>query len=75
MVDLVCPLARPFERDPDLVELDDRLGVRVVQLTYNTRNWVGDGCEETDDAGLSAFGRRVIREMDRFNRGGRHAIS
>jgi membrane dipeptidase len=26
---------------------------------------VGDGCEEADDAGLSAFGRQVIREMNR----------
>ena len=55
----------PFERDPDLVELYYRLGVRVAQLTYNTRNWVGDGCEEPADSGLSAFGRRIVREMNR----------
>jgi membrane dipeptidase len=55
----------PFERDPELVELYYRLGVRVVQLTYNARNWVGDGCEEAADAGLSELGRRVIREMNR----------
>ncbi|MFQ5896897.1 MAG: dipeptidase [Candidatus Methylomirabilia bacterium] len=56
---------QPFERNPDLVEVFYRLGVRMVQLTYNLKNWVGDGCDEATDAGLSEFGRRVIREMDR----------
>jgi membrane dipeptidase len=56
---------QPFERNPDLVELYYRLGVRVAQLTYNTRNWVGDGCEEPANSGLSDFGRRIVREMNR----------
>lgn len=56
---------QPFERDPDLVELYYRLGLRVAQLTYNTRNWVGDGCEEPANSGLSDFGRRIVREMNR----------
>jgi membrane dipeptidase len=56
---------QPFERNPELVAVYARLGVRVVQLTYNVRNWVGDGCEEPADAGLSDFGRRIIREMNR----------
>jgi len=56
---------QPFERNPDLVELYYRLGVRVVQLTYNVRNWVGDGCAEPADSGLSEFGRRIVREMNR----------
>jgi membrane dipeptidase len=55
----------PFERNPDLVEVFHRLGVRVAQLTYNVRNCVGDGCDEPGDAGLSAFGRRLIAEMNR----------
>jgi len=42
------------------------LGVRVIQLTYNRRNFVGDGCTVPEDAGLSDFGRRAIREMDRL---------
>jgi membrane dipeptidase len=56
---------QPFERNVDLVEVYYRLGVRVAQLTYNVKNWVGDGCEEATDAGLSEFGRRVIGEMNR----------
>lgn len=50
----------------DLVEYYWRLGVRVVQLTYNQRGPVGDGCEEPADAGLSAFGHRVVGELNRL---------
>ncbi len=42
------------------------LGVRVMQLTYNTQNFVGTGCWESRDAGLSDFGRDVIDEMNRL---------
>lgn len=41
------------------------LGVRMMHLTYNWRNMIGDGCGEPADAGLSLFGRRVIEEMNR----------
>jgi membrane dipeptidase len=40
------------------------LGVRVMQLTYNTQNWVGTGCWESRDGGLSDFGRDVIHRMN-----------
>jgi len=42
------------------------LGVRVMQLTYNTQNLVGSGCWESTDGGLSDFGRDVISEMNRL---------
>ena len=42
------------------------LGVRVMQLTYNTQNLVGSGCWESRDGGLSDFGRDVIDEMNRL---------
>lgn len=41
-----------------------RLGIRMMHLTYNRRNLIGDGCAETSDAGLSDFGRAVIEEMN-----------
>ena len=41
------------------------LGVRMMHLTYNRRNLLGDGCAETADAGLSDFGRMAIAEMNR----------
>ena len=42
-----------------------QLGVRMMHLTYNRRNPIGDGCAEPADAGLSEFGREVVREMNR----------
>jgi membrane dipeptidase len=58
--------AEPLEYDPDLLEAYWRLGVRIVQLAYNRRNPLCDGCEEPRDAGLSALGRRMIAEMNRL---------
>jgi membrane dipeptidase len=55
----------PIEDDPRLVGLMRRLGIRVVQLTYNDRNLVGDGCAEPTDSGLSVFGRRVVAELNK----------
>ena len=49
-----------------LVEMFARLGVRVVQLTYNERNFAGDGWMEPNDAGLSFFGRALIKELARW---------
>ena len=40
------------------------LGVRVMQLTYNTQNLAGSGCWESRDGGLSDFGRQVIDHMN-----------
>jgi len=50
----------------ELVALYHRLGVRIIQLTYQRRNLVGDGCGEPVDAGLSTFGRQVIKELNRL---------
>jgi membrane dipeptidase len=42
-----------------------QLGIRMMHLTYNRRNVIGDGCGEPSDGGLSDFGRAVIAEMNR----------
>lgn len=52
--------------DLNMIDVLYRLGVRMVQLTYNERNLVGDGCTETTDVGLSKFGRAVVKEMNRI---------
>lgn len=41
------------------------LGQRVSQLTYNTTNSLGSGCFEPRDGGLTAFGAKVVGEMNR----------
>ncbi len=58
---------------PTIIEDDVRLlrplyelGLRVMQMTYQKRNLLADGCGESTDAGLSNFGRRAIAEMDRL---------
>lgn len=40
------------------------LGVRIIQLTYNGRNEIGDGSLERDDRGLSELGRAVVDRMN-----------
>ncbi|MEW5915665.1 MAG: membrane dipeptidase [Gemmatimonadota bacterium] len=49
----------------DVARLDElyTLGVRIVQLTYNTRNLLGDGCLERTNTGLSHFGLAVLEGM------------
>lgn len=41
-------------------------GVRIVQLTYNVRNLVGDGCLQPENGGLTPFGRQVVAELNRL---------
>jgi membrane dipeptidase len=39
-------------------------GTRCIQLTYNSRNLLGDGCTERTNAGLSDFGVEVVHRMN-----------
>lgn len=41
------------------------LGIRMMHVTYNRRNMLGDGCAEPANGGLSDLGRRAIAEMNR----------
>ncbi|WP_374633192.1 dipeptidase [Ferrovibrio sp.] len=54
----------PLEDSLDLVDAYKSLGVGMIQLTYNVKNRVGDGCEERTDAGLSKFGLKAIARMN-----------
>lgn len=42
-----------------------QLGVRMMHLTYNRANAIGDGCGEARNGGLTDFGQDVIKEMNR----------
>ncbi len=42
------------------------LGVRILQLTYQRQNWVGAGCGERVDGGLSTYGREFVRAMNQL---------
>ncbi len=56
----------PIEDRIDRLELFHGLGVRIIQMTYNTQNLVGAGCWESHDGGLSDYGRDVLSEMNRL---------
>ena len=52
--------------ETDLSRLDElyRLGIRIVQPTYNRRNLLGDGCLEPANAGLSKAGVEAVARMN-----------
>ncbi len=51
-------------RDLDKLQLFYDLGIRIIQLTYQLMNFVGSGCTERGDGGLSLFGIEVIKRMN-----------
>lgn len=48
----------------DRFDMFHQFGVRIVQLTYNRRNLMGDGCLEAGNAGLSKLGRDMVARMN-----------
>lgn len=53
-----------LEDDPHRIETFRRLGVRIMQLTYNLRGAFGDGCLEPGNAGLSKAGLDAVKQMN-----------
>ena len=50
--------------DATRVDLFANLGVRVIQLTYNPANLLGDGSVAPENRGLTAFGREVVGRLN-----------
>ncbi|MBX7210961.1 MAG: dipeptidase [Verrucomicrobiaceae bacterium] len=48
-----------------LIRVFHELGIRMMHLTYNRRNPIGDGAGEPHDGGLSDFGTAVVAEMNK----------
>jgi membrane dipeptidase len=55
--------ASHFNR-PDDVNFFHSIGQRVSQLTYNSRNLIGNGATERRDDGLSDFGVSIVERMN-----------
>jgi membrane dipeptidase len=53
-----------FGRDLDRAAVAYGLGIRVALLTLNTRNYVGDGCGERTNVGLSYLGLELVERMN-----------
>ena len=50
--------------DIDLLEEFYYLGIRVMQLTYNSKNTIGTGCTARRDRGLTEFGQQVVEKIN-----------
>jgi membrane dipeptidase len=56
--------SEPIGEDLDRVSIFRDLGVRVIQLTHNRRNIVGDGATEPGNAGLSKYGHELVERLN-----------
>lgn len=54
------PLGTNLDRLPIFVNF----GLRISQLTYNKRNFAGDGCLEPANGGLSTFGHQLVEAFN-----------
>jgi membrane dipeptidase len=50
--------------DASRVDLFANLGVRVIQLTYNPVNQLGDGSMAPENRGLTPFGRELVERLN-----------
>lgn len=41
-------------------------GMRMIQLTYNSVNYIGGGCMDRTDCGVTSFGTELIQRMDQL---------
>lgn len=55
----------PIEDDIDMIAVMRRLGLMIMQLTYNNQSLLATGCYESEDNGITRFGRQAIEEMNR----------
>ena len=53
-----------LEQDRKRLRLLHKLGLRVLQLTYMERNFIGDGCLEPENRGLTHYGIQVVRDCN-----------
>lgn len=56
----------PIEGDLVLLAVLHRLGLRIMQLTYQRRNLLASGCGEEVDEGLTPLGVEVVGECNRL---------
>ena len=55
---------QPIEPDLKRIATFRRLGVRVMQLTYNKRGAYGDGCLEQANGGITKAGHAAVARMN-----------
>ena len=55
-----------LEGTVDFLKIAYEYGIRIIQITYNSRNSAGDGCAENKQAGLSNYGYALVEEMNKL---------
>ena len=58
--------ATAIENEIDRVDVLYGLGIRMMGIAYSEANTLGSGLKERRDGGLSDFGRRVVRRMNKI---------
>ena len=56
----------PLGRNVHLVRVFHKLGIRIIQLTYNESNALAAGALESSDGGLTSLGVQAVQEMNRI---------
>lgn len=51
-------------RKLERIEIAYGLGIRMMLLTFNTKNYLGDGCAERTNGGLSYLGIEVVQRLN-----------
>jgi membrane dipeptidase len=57
--------SRMVSNDLSFARILQKMGVRIMQLTYNDQNFIGAGCAEINGSGLTYFGRECVAEMNK----------
>jgi membrane dipeptidase len=53
-----------LEQDPERIGVFRKLGIRIMQLTYNNHSAFGDGCLDRTNAGLTKAGIAAVKQMN-----------
>lgn len=61
-----CQPTYGLPRELEAIDRAYEKGLRVLMLTYNRMDYVGAGCTERVDAGLSRFGVQVVERCNRL---------
>lgn len=59
-----CQPHTSLSPDLGILDLAYDMGLRMLQLTYNKMDFVGSGCTERTDGGLSSYGLRVVTRLN-----------
>ncbi|PRX97276.1 membrane dipeptidase [Allonocardiopsis opalescens] len=58
--------ATPIENELDRIDILYGFGVRQMGIAYSEANTLGSGLKEDGDGGLTLFGRRAVRRMNKL---------